>query len=275
MLAVKIGNTHPERPPIGLDSADVVYVEMVEGGLTRICAIYSSKIPSRVGPVRSARETDVQLLAQYGKVALAYSGSDSSVVPLLRSSGLKLLSFDAGRGFYRDPNRGYAPYNVVGRAQQLLSFAPTAAKAKNMGWQFAAAAPAGGSAVHAVTARWPAATVSASWNAAAKRWGITMDGATERTAAGVPLRPATVLVQYVDERILGRRDAHRTPVPYAQTVGSGSGLVLRDGKAYQAHWSRGSWSAPTSWTVGGKPAVFAPGQLWILMVPKGRTVSIR
>ncbi|MGN6087974.1 MAG: DUF3048 domain-containing protein [Actinomycetales bacterium] len=275
VLAVKIGNTRPERPPIGLDSADVVYVEMVEGGLTRILALFSSHVPAKVGPVRSARETDVQLLAQYGKVALAYSGSDTAVVPMLRSSGMKLLSFDAGRGYRRDASRGHAPYNVVGNAPQLLSYAPGAAKAKDMGWTFATAAPAGGSAVSSMTARWPLATVSATWQASGKHWGIAVDGGTERTAAGVALHPATVLVQYVDERTLGRRDAARTPVPYAQTVGSGTGLVLRDGKAYQARWSRPSAGAPTAWTVGGQPAVFAPGQVWVLMVPKGRTVSVR
>ena len=77
MLAVKIDNTSAARPRIGLDAADVVYVEPVEGGLTRLLAVFSRKQPAEVGPVRSGRESDVDLVANYGRVALAFSGSSS------------------------------------------------------------------------------------------------------------------------------------------------------------------------------------------------------
>ena len=74
VLAVKIDDTRLARPQIGVEDADLVYIEQVEGGLTRLAAIFSSVIPENIGPVRSARISDIDILSQYGKVIFAYSG---------------------------------------------------------------------------------------------------------------------------------------------------------------------------------------------------------
>lgn len=85
VLAVKIDNVRAARPHTGLGAADIVYVEQVEAGLTRFLAVYSSRQPPRVGPVRSARESDVELLRQFGRPALAYSGVRSALEGFLRT----------------------------------------------------------------------------------------------------------------------------------------------------------------------------------------------
>jgi hypothetical protein len=275
VLVVKFGNTPRERPPVGLDAADVVYVEMVEGGLTRIAGVFSSRLPAKVAGVRSARETDVELLGQYGAVALAYSGAEWSVVGKLQRSALQLVSFDTStRGYYRDYSRGPAPYNVVGEPKVLLARAPKAAKPRDVGFRFGPA-PAGGRAATSMTARYPLASVAASWDAGSHRWRISMDGKPFVTASGTRLSAPSVIVQYVTENTLARRDAAGTRVPFARTVGSGKAVVLRDGKAYDARWSRASSGAPTTWTVGGAPATLSAGPVWVLLVPKDRPVSLR
>ena len=71
ILAVKIDDTRSSHPQIGVEDADIVYIEQVEGGLTRLAAIFSSKIPQRIGPIRSARISDIELLAQFGRVGFA------------------------------------------------------------------------------------------------------------------------------------------------------------------------------------------------------------
>ena len=82
ILVVKVDDTKEARPQIGLEDADVVYVEQVEAGLTRIAAIFSSTLPEIIGPVRSARISDIELLAQFGRVGLAYSGAQSKMRPV-------------------------------------------------------------------------------------------------------------------------------------------------------------------------------------------------
>ena len=83
ILAVKIDDTAPAHPQAGLEDADIVYIEQVEGGLTRLAAIFSSKIPPVIGPVRSARISDLDILQQFGRVAFAYSGAQSKLLPVI------------------------------------------------------------------------------------------------------------------------------------------------------------------------------------------------
>ena len=92
LLAVKIDDTKEAHPQIGITDADVVYVEQVESGLTRLLALYSSNYPDEIGPVRSARISDIDLLAQYGRVAFAYSGSQTKMRPVLAEANLNNLS---------------------------------------------------------------------------------------------------------------------------------------------------------------------------------------
>src|SRR5262249_7344424 len=91
LMVVKIDNTRPSHPQVGLNLADIGYIEEVEGGLTRIAAVFSSKYPKVVGPVRSARETDIHLFSQYGPVAFVYSGAQPAVTRELEASNLHLM----------------------------------------------------------------------------------------------------------------------------------------------------------------------------------------
>ena len=102
LLVVKIDNTSPAHPQVGLEAADIGYIEQVEGGLTRLAAVFSSTLPSTVGPVRSARETDIDLFAQYGKVAYAFSGGQPAVVRELNSAKLFLEADGYGGGWFRE-----------------------------------------------------------------------------------------------------------------------------------------------------------------------------
>ena len=98
VLAVKVDNSPAGRPWTGVEDADVVYVEPVEGGTTRLLAVFSSRLPASVGPVRSARESDVTVLGAYGRPALAFSGSAPE---LGRDAGRR----PARRGDARDRGR--------------------------------------------------------------------------------------------------------------------------------------------------------------------------
>ena len=90
ILVVKIDDTNAAHPQIGVESADVVYVEQVEGGLTRLAAIYTSKLPPLIGPIRSARISDIELLAQFGRVGFAYSGAQSKMRPVIAAANLEI-----------------------------------------------------------------------------------------------------------------------------------------------------------------------------------------
>ena len=274
VLAVKIDNTSKAHPQVGLSKADVVYVEQVEGGVTRLVAVYSSQLPNRVGPVRSARITDIDLLRQYGTVGLAYSGSNNRLGRRLRSvDALKLVSYDANhRGYSRVSSRPQ-PYDVIGDVKALLKRAGKIDKPKRVGYVFGAA-PAGGKKARSVTARFPMARVGATWSPKQKRWLLSMDGRKDMAAEGGQLGASTFVVQFSKVTSSSYRDVNGAVTPATETVGKGRAMIFRDGKVYDGRWSRAKASKPTSYTIGGKRAVFAPGTIWVALLGNGRRVSV-
>lgn len=135
VLAVKIDNIAQARPQTGLSKADIVYVLPVEGGLTRLLAVYSSDSPSVIGPVRSAREADLELLAQFGQPAFAYSGATPRLLPVIGEARIVDLYSGKADGYFRDASRP-APHNLYAHASRLLEQARTASKAHDIGFRF-------------------------------------------------------------------------------------------------------------------------------------------
>ncbi|SED85564.1 DUF3048 domain-containing protein [Streptomyces sp. TLI_105] len=268
VLTVKLDNVPAARPHTGLGAADLVYVEQVEGGVTRLLAVYSSHLPELTGPVRSARESDIALLADYGRPALAYSGAQSALTPLLRAAPLDLVTEStAPRAFLRSPDRP-APHNLYLRPGRALAAAPGAHDARDIGFRFGPAPP-GGTPVTTSTVRYPAARYTFTWSAADHAWHVAMDGREARATDTGPLTPETVVVQHVTIRPSRFHDRFGAVSPYSETVGSGTALVLRDGRAHEARWSRPSAGSGTTFTTpAGAPLPFAPGQTWIVLAPR-------
>jgi Protein of unknown function (DUF3048) N-terminal domain/Protein of unknown function (DUF3048) C-terminal domain len=263
VLAVKIGNTVPERPSTGLTKADLVYVIPVEGGLSRLLAVFSTHFPSVIGPVRSTREDDIRLLRQFGRPAFAFSGAQPRLLPVVEHSHIVNLYDGAVGGYFRGTNR-IAPYNLYAHTRTLLSESRKASKARDIGFRFGARPP-GGRVTHGKSVSYPAASFRFTWSAAGHRWLVWMDGARARDTAGGQLGAPTVVIQYTKIRTSGFLEASRRP-PYAVTVGAGRALVLRSGRAYRAHWSRPHATGGTTFTLpSGQPMTFARGPVWIVL----------
>lgn len=268
VLGVKIDNAAAARPHTGLGAADLVYVEQVEGGQTRLLAVFSSRLPERTGPVRSARESDIELLAQFGEPALAYSGSQSALEPLLTAAPLIALPQEAAPGAFVRGSARAAPHNLYLLPGRALAAAPGASLARDIGFRFGPA-PEGGTPVREHTVRYPAARYAFTWSVADGAWRVAMDGTAARTTDEGPLRAATVVVQYVDIRPSRFHDFLGNTSPFTVTTGSGTALVLRDGRAYEARWNRPDATAGTSFTTpAGAPLDFAAGQVWVVLAPR-------
>ena len=275
VLAVKIDNIVNARRQTGLGQADIVYVLPVEGGLSRFCAIFSSHLPPVVGPVRSARDDDLQLIRQFGRPAFAYSGAQPQLLPVVERA--RIVDLYAGRvgGYFRDSQR-IAPYNLYARTSQLLAEAHGASTTRDIGFRFGQA-PAGGTVTASRTVAYLAASFTFRWSPRKGRWLVWMDGvpATAGPAVGgpAPSRPtgrgqpgaSTVVIQYT--RVGSSRFREwGGPAPYAYSTGAGRAVVLRDGKAWLAHWSRPHGSDGTTFTTSsGQRMTFARGPVWVVL----------
>ncbi len=264
VLAVKIDNIVSARPQTGLTHADIVYVLPVEGGLSRFLAIFSSNYPRAIGPVRSAREDDLQLLKQFGRPAFAYSGATPALLPYIRRTA-RIVNLYAGTttGYYRDFSR-IAPYNLYAHTRQLLAQAHGASMARDIGFRFGPPPP-GGKVTKSASVSYSSASFRFTWSAAKGRWLVTMDGAPAVTTDGGRLAPATVVIQHTTVRTSRFREYGSRP-PYAESVGSGIALVLRDGRAWTVHWSRPTSNGGTTFTTAsGQRMTFARGQVWVVL----------
>jgi Protein of unknown function (DUF3048) N-terminal domain/Protein of unknown function (DUF3048) C-terminal domain len=270
VLAVKIDNIVYARPQTGLQSADLVYVIPVEGGLTRFMAVYSSHVPPVVGPVRSARQSDLDLLRQFGRPAFAWSGATPHLVPFIeRASIVDLYALQVG-GYYRSQSR-VAPYNLFANAKQLLAEAHGASKARDIGFRFgpvpASAVPAATKGTASYSVKYPAASYTFRWSAKDKRWLTWIDGAPAMATEGGQLGGRTVIIQYT-QISTSRFEEYGGRPPYSKSTGSGRAVILRDGKEYTVHWSRPTLNGGTTYTLpNGQRMLFAPGQVWVVLAP--------
>jgi hypothetical protein len=273
ILAVKLDDTSLARPQIGLEDADVVYIEQVEGGLTRLAAIFSSVMPQNIGPIRSARISDIDILSKYGKVIFAYSGAQRAMLTVIANSNL--WDYGAQRQsptiYTRDANRP-APYDMVLRGDLLLEKAKAdgrdVAISKSVGWSFGDA-PAGGVAIDSVSLRWPASKYEATWSKAEKRWLLSNGGVANFAASGKQLGPTTFVIQTVEMSDSIYRSSDGSYTPLSETVGTGTGYILRDGRSFKANWSRPAAKSGTTWTLAdGSEIKFAAGSIWVALTDR-------
>jgi len=264
VLAVKIDNVPEARPPTGLTDADIVYVLPVEGGLSRLMAVFSSRFPAVIGPVRSTREDDLELLAQFGRPAFAYSGAQSHLLPVIHRGRIVDLYAGIAGGYYRNPNR-LIPHNLYANTRQLLAQARGASTAHDIGFRFGPP-PSGGRRTASVAVAYPASAFTFTWSARKARWLVSMDGSPAGTTEDGQLSAPTVVIQYTRVRT-SRFNEQGVPPPYAVSTGSGIAVVLRGGHAFTVHWSRPQADGGTSFTTAsGQPMTFAPGPVWVVLI---------
>lgn len=273
VLVVKIDDTTQAHPQIGLEDADIVYIEQVEGGLTRLAAVFSSVVPQRIGPVRSARISDIEIMSQFGRVAFAYSGAQRKLLPVIAAANLQDLGAQRQSPtiFTTDPTR-IQPYAMVLRADLLMQRIEEKNyqidSAKNIGFEFGPLQE-GGADTNKVVMHWPAATYSATWSAEENRWLLSHNNSVNFADSGVVLGPTTLVIQMVSITPSEYGDKFGGVTPFSQTVGSGKAYVLRDGQRFVTTWNRASADDGTTFSFAdGTVMNFDPGQIWIALTDK-------
>jgi hypothetical protein len=275
-LAVKIENSVSARPQTGLDAADVVWEEVVEGGITRYVAVYHSNLPPEIGPVRSIRPMDPAIVGPLGGL-LAFSGGQGPFVDAVAQAGLQVVSNDGGSpGFYRVSTRS-APHNVYAKPADLLAQAdPAHQSAPDPQFRFATpaeqpTAPAAGTPAALLNLKLSGVSYPTwTWSQELGAW-LRSEGSTPAVGAdGNQLRAANVVVVRVQVVNTGFKDPAGNPVPETQMVGSGEALVATGGSTVAVTWSKDSITAPlTLKTLDGRPVLLAPGNTWVELVPTG------
>lgn len=278
VLAVKIDNAPLARPfQVGLDKADVVYEELAEAGLTRFLAVFASQSAAKIGPIRSVRESDLELLRQYGKVLFGFSGGNTGVLRTVRGAAVVDVSYDAVPAAYtvRKGQRVDA-YNFYTSTDKLLASRAGGEATREIGLRFGPLPP-GAAATPAVTSigvTWSdKARTGFTYDPANRVWVRSTNGVPSTLADGARMRAGTVVIQYVPVRQSRYVDVAGSRTPYSVTVGGGPAEIYRDGRQITGRWVRQSAATGTRFVyAGGTDIPFKTGPVWVLLVPQGTRV---
>lgn len=278
-MTVKIENSAAARPQTGLQEADVVWEEMVEGGITRFGAVYHSQLPETFGPVRSVRPMDPAIAAPYGGL-MVFSGGQAPFVNALRDAGLQLFSHDLGSpGFSRSAER-YAPHNLVGAPEVFLAnadgdheesppeqftFAETADEAT---------AVTDGEQAGTIRCSFPSATPSWTWDSEEEVWLRSEDGVDAVTVDSGRLTAVNVVVLRVEIVTTSFVDPSGTSVPETKLTGNGDAIVAAGGRSVACTWHKEGEADPLELTLDDEPVALAPGNTWVELVPTSGSVAI-
>ncbi|MGI8662331.1 MAG: DUF3048 domain-containing protein [Acidimicrobiales bacterium] len=283
-LVVKIDNAdgsggNSARPQLGVNQADIVYEEMVEGSVTRLAAIFQSQGSDPVGPVRSARTSDVAVFSPLRRPLFAWSGANPDFAEIIRNSPLIDVGYEAASDAYarRSQSGHAAPHNLYSSTTDLFALAPPDAVPPSplFSYRAAGAAPAAtGTPVGSLHLVWGAGPGSApvdwTWSAATGQFLRDQRGTPDVDENGVQVGPANVVVLFVGYHDTGYTDVVGTPVPEADLVGTGACWIMTGGMLVEGTWSKSAPEAITTYLdATGAPIALTPGQTWVELSPEG------
>ena len=267
LVAIKVDNAPLARPyQAGLDKAAVVYQEIVEGGLTRFLAIFESDLAAgtEIGPIRSGRESDVDVLRAFGKIPVGFSGAQPGVLAIFRNAEnrgwLRVASYDAVPSAYRLGAFRLDARNFFTTAAKLAAAKPGNGPV-DIGFRFGPLV--GGVPTPTASARFsPDTSVGLLWNARRGVYSVSQNGSVTNGAA-----PKTVIIQTVKVFGSGFRDVHGNMTPRTVSTGSGKVIILRDGRRITGTWRRNGLGATRYLDAKGTDIKLAAGPVWVLLLP--------
>jgi hypothetical protein len=282
VLIVKIDNAPKARPQAGINDADVVVEEGVEGGVTRFATLFHSKDAASVGPVRSARSTDLLFAQQLGRPLFSYSGANDVFAALIRKAPLVDVGVGRFPAIYRRQAGRPSPYNLFSETSAMFASAPDekTPPAPLFSSRAAGEAPpeAGSEPAPRVQAVWKlniTTTVVFAWDDASKAFRRSTDGQPHLDAAGTQVAPENVVFQVCGYRNTGLVDRSGAAVPEAELIGEGEAWVLTGGRLVKGRWSRPTEAQTTTYTLpSGEPIKLTPGRTWLELVPLGNLSAL-
>jgi Protein of unknown function (DUF3048) N-terminal domain/Protein of unknown function (DUF3048) C-terminal domain len=278
VIAVKVDNVADARPQVGLNAADVIYIEQAEGGLTRLVAVFATHKPRTVAPVRSVRNSDPELLAQYGKIVLAFSGGAGGPLATFRRSSLTDGSADVRGAEYRRLGSKPAPHNLAVDLFGLSHALPHAGGSKDVGFDWAArdARLFRSRSVHTFTLTMGSTPLNFTYNADLHGYLNGAGGVPYRDSAGKPLAKPNVVIQFCPTTVdHSDVDAAGNPAAYTHTIGHGRAILFRDGRIIDGSWRRNTLKSPTRfYDKGGKELLLRPGGTWVVLAPTGSPLRL-
>jgi hypothetical protein len=242
VVMVKVGDDPKARPQAGIDKADVVYEERVEGNTVRFLAVFQSHDATSVGPVRSVRSTDPSVVAPYGGVFVFSGGIPPFESLITKVPGLSVVGEDAMPNAFHLRSDRQRPYKTYGNTAEFRALAPRGAGPPRPPFEFLGKneplAAVGGQPASQATVSFGVGTVARwDWDASSAAWKRSINGTPQKVDGGGQFAFTNVILEMVPYRGTPYVDTARSPVDEAVTIGSGTATLLTRGQQIALTWS--------------------------------------
>jgi hypothetical protein len=279
-VVVKIDNVDQARPQTGIGSADVVYEEMVEGGLTRLAAIFQSSYPTTVGPVRSGRITDEGIGDDLNHPVFVMSGTNANFLVQLRAQPwTDVDGGNHGDQFWRGP--GAAPHNEYTNVASVAKLDSVHQPPSPLFQYRATGTPltgAGAASASHLGIGFSGASIAWDFNPQTGLWMRGQNGTADVDSAHNQLAATNVVVLFVSyytSGIVAGEGVGPQPIPAGTMTGTGVAWFLSGNQIVKGSWTRPSLTSVATYadTAGG-PITLAPGKTWVELVPAGTVPAL-
>lgn len=279
IVSVKIENSPQARPQSGLQSADLVYESITEGGITRFNCMFHSTDPGEVGPVRSARLSDISVVPQYDAL-FVFSGASGPVNAAVKKAGLQNLSQDLGVTYgYRRSSQRSAPHNLYVtlskiREEGVKRGYPASQSIRSL--QFARSVE-GTPSITSITIPFSTANTSQwTWDSSADVYARVNNGKVHSDAlTGKQITAKNVVVMWAKMDATAKRDVAGSTTYDIELVGSNRVTVFRNGMRFDGTWTATAGSPPVLKAADGTAIRLAPGNTWFEVIPTNVNISMQ
>ena len=268
VIIVKIDNTAASSPQAGLGKADMVVEELVEGGITRLAAMFYSELPTKAGPVRSARASDIGVVTPTHAVLVA-SGMAPPTVARLNAAKVKYYTMGAP-GVVRAPDGKhdflhsvFADLPKLAKSLKRSAVVPASYLPWGQESDFAGGQPA--TNIDVSFSR--ATTTSFRYDAQSKKYVNT----NSHAPAGDQFKPDSVLVLRVREGDAGYRDPAGNPVPETLFFGKGQLMLFHNGQLVRGTWAKSGRDGQLSLSTAAGPLKVPAGHVWVELLPNKKS----
>jgi hypothetical protein len=282
-LVIKVANDPAARPQSGMAQADLVLEIPVEGGITRYALVFQSQDPTKVGPVRSARQSDLNYLPAM-RAILAHVGASESVTQMVRDAAksgsfVDIDEFQHADAFERVTGK-VAPYNAYTSGSKVRDVAGDAGRSRvdvpALQFDASAGKAVGKDATSLVIPYNGAGKVTYTFDTAAGSYHRTQGGQTtmDDNAKKEVMPDNVVVIKTEVKEIPGTADVTGAPSVDFRATGTGAVVILREGKRFDGTWTRGGTSDMYRFTdAAGAALALKPGLTWIHIVPEDYDLS--
>ncbi|MDO8964887.1 MAG: DUF3048 domain-containing protein [Coriobacteriia bacterium] len=281
VVSVKVENSAAARPQVNLDQADVIYETVTEGGITRFNALFHSKAPKQVAPVRSARASDFYIVPQY-RALFAHVGGNKEVMKEFAKRDLydDMDQFFNPASYWRGKDRA-APHNMFVDVTKIRSAATAKRKypatLEITGLAFTRSAAVATPSVTLLTVPFaPGNKVQWKYDAVSRAYARSNNGkAHVDKASGAQYRATNVVVMWAQVRTSAMHDALGTRALEIILKGTGRASVFRGGQRFDGTWEAGTDAPPVFRAPDGSAIKLAPGQTWFQVIANDQNIQMR